>query len=106
MENTISFEQLPDAIVRLLNKVEHLEQLIINQQVIKHETTDEILGVKETAEFLNLSVPTIYSKVSRRELPVMKQGKLLHFSKKELLEYLKMGKRRTNYELIQETLNR
>lgn len=58
-----------------------------------------LLTVQEAANFLNLSKPTIYSKVSKRELPFMKRGKRLYFSKSELLEYIKEGRRQTATEI-------
>ncbi|ROI14618.1 helix-turn-helix domain-containing protein [Epilithonimonas hominis] len=60
---------------------------------------DELLTVQEAAELLKLSRPTIYSKVSRRELPCMKQGKRLYFSQTELLNYIKEGKKKTFAEI-------
>lgn len=60
---------------------------------------DKLLNIQETATFLNLSVPTIYSKVSKGELPVMKRSKRLYFSRTELTEYLKKGRKKTNSEI-------
>lgn len=57
--------------------------------------SEELLNVEEAAQFLKLSIPTIYSKVSRKELPVMKRGKRLYFSKSELFEYVKAGHMKT-----------
>ena len=68
-------------------------------------TTDrpeQLLTVQEAAQFLNLTVPTIYSKVSKGELPVMKRSKRLYFSRTELLEYLKDGRKKSNAEIEQE----
>jgi excisionase family DNA binding protein len=45
------------------------------------EQPEQLLIVQEAAQFLNLTVPTIYSKVSKGELPVMKRSKRLYFSK-------------------------
>lgn len=66
------------------------------------EPTEQFLTVEQAASLLNLTVPTIYSKVSKGELPNMKRGKRLYFSKKELLEYLKKGKRKTHEEIALE----
>lgn len=63
------------------------------------EDSEELLTVQETAQFLNLAVATIYSKVSRGELPVMKQGKRLYFSSTELMQYLKEGRKKTYTEM-------
>jgi excisionase family DNA binding protein len=56
---------------------------------------DDLLTVKDTAKFLHLSVPTIYGLIHRGELPMMKRSKRCYFSKKELIEYLKQGRRKT-----------
>ena len=63
------------------------------------EQTEQLLTVKEAADFLHLTVPTIYTKVSRGELPVMKRSKRLYFSSTELLEYIKEGRKKTNAEI-------
>jgi len=49
-----------------------------------------------------LTVPTIYSKVSKGELPVMKRSKRLYFSSTELMKYLKRGRKKSNAEIEQE----
>ena len=67
------------------------------------DENDEILTVEKTAKFLSLTVPTIYSKVSRGELPVMKRGHRLYFSQQDLLNYLKLGRIKTNDEISDET---
>jgi excisionase family DNA binding protein len=48
---------------------------------------------------MRLSVPTMYSKVSKGELPSMKRGKRLYFSRSELMSYIKQGRRSSNDEL-------
>ena len=68
-------------------------------------TTDQpeqLLTIQEAAEFLSLTVPTMYSKISKGELPVNKQSKRLYFSRTELLEYLKDGRKKSNAEIEQE----
>lgn len=70
------------------------------QTPISH--AEQLLTVQEAAEFLSLTVPTMYSKVSKGELPVMKRGKRLYFSRTELLEYLKDGRKKSNAEIDQE----
>ena len=63
---------------------------------------EQLLTIQEAAEFLSLTVPTMYSKVSKGELPVMKRSKRLYFSRTELLEYLKDGRKKSNAEIEQE----
>lgn len=82
----------------------NIESLILD---LKHNSKEEIqendedtfLTVKQASDFLKISVATTYSKVSRRELPVMKRGKRLYFSKTELIGYLKQGKKLTHDEV-------
>jgi len=60
---------------------------------------EQLLNIQEAAEFLSLTVPTMYSKVSKREIPCMKRSKRLYFSRIELLDYLKEGRRQSNAEI-------
>jgi len=63
---------------------------------------DELLTVQDTAKFLSLSVPTIYGLISKGELPVMKRSKRCYFSKVELINYLKQGRKKTLAETASE----
>lgn len=63
------------------------------------EQPEQLLTIQEAAQFLNLTVPTIYSKVSKGELPVMKRSKRLYFSSTELMEYIKEGRKKSNAEI-------
>ncbi len=72
------------------------------QTVEPTEQPEQLLSIQQAAEFLSLSVPTLYSKVSRGELPVMKRSKRLYFSRTELMEYIKEGRKKTNAEIEQE----
>lgn len=65
--------------------------------------TERLLNVHEAAQFLNLKVATIYSKVSKGELPVMKRSKRLYFSSAELMSYLKEGRVKSNTEIEAES---
>lgn len=100
MEQVLTFDQLPTAVAMLTQEVSELKQLLLNkseQQPTEHP--EQLLTVQEAAGFLNLTVPTIYSKVSKGELPVMKRSKRLYFSRTELLEYLKEGRKKSNAEI-------
>ena len=103
MEQNLTFDQLPKAVTMLTKEVSELKRLLIEKQ--ERPTTEQpeqLLTVQEAAQFLNLTVPTIYSKVSKGELPVMKRSKRLYFSSTELMEYLKEGRKKSNAEIEQE----
>ena len=102
----VTFEQLPSAVCEIYNKIEALEKLLIEQGNGRTEDeSNQLLTAPQAAVYLNIKLPTLYSKVSKRELPVMKRGKKLYFSKKELLEYLKTGRKKTMAELDLESKN-
>ena len=104
MTENLTFDQLPKAVTMLTKEVSELKRLLIEKQESKTptETPEQLLTVQEAAQFLNLTVPTIYSKVSKGELPVMKRSKRLYFSSTELMEYLKEGRKKSNAEIEQE----
>ena len=66
------------------------------------EPKDSLMTVEGAADFLSLTVPTIYSKVSKGEIPFMKQSKRLYFSRQELTNYIKKGRKKTNAEVLAE----
>ena len=98
MENPFqSIEERLGSIESLLHKIS--ENYV---EPLPKPEKEELLTVEDAAKFLSLSVPTIYSKVSKGELPVMKRSKRLYFSNYELMEYLKKGRIKTNSEIDQE----
>ena len=106
MEQVFTFDQLPKAVAMLTKEVSELKQLLLQKSNQQPSTPQEqLLTVQKAAKFLNLSVATIYSKVSRGELPYMKRGKRLHFSSTELMQYLKDGRKKTNAEIATEADN-
>ena len=103
----ITFENLPIAVSELHEKLNRIESLLLQQN--GEQTTsapDELLTVQGAAEFLSLSVPTVYGLISKGELPVMKRSKRCYFSKADLLNYLKAGRKRSNDELQSEAATR
>lgn len=106
MEQTITFDSLPTVVSQLSKKLENIERLLLekNDQQHNHQS-EKLLNIQEAAEFLSLTVPTMYSKVSKGQLPVMKRSKRLYFSRTELLEYLKKGRKKSNAEIEAEAIN-
>jgi excisionase family DNA binding protein len=88
-------------------KLSNIETLLLD---IKHQSAtvetdhpDQLLTIQQAAEFLRLSVPTLYSKCSKSEIPYMKRSKRLYFSREQLTEYIKSGRKLTNAEIEQQT---
>lgn len=104
MKQVITFEQLPDAVSKLVDKVSNIESLLSNYQCkVKSDDADQLLTVNQTAELLSLAVPTIYGLVQRSKIPVCKKGKRLYFSKQELTDWIRTGRKKTISEVEAET---
>lgn len=69
------------------------------------QTEPDLLNVNEAATFLNLAKPTIYGLVCQSKIPCMKKGKKLYFSRQELTDWLKQGKKKTIAEMQEEADN-
>lgn len=94
----ITFEQLPSAVTQLLIKLDSIERLLqtnSNNEVVE----DQLFTIKQASQYAHLSVPTFYGLVHRNAVPCMKKGKRLYFSKQELTEWIKEGKRKTSAQL-------
>lgn len=88
-------------------RLSNIENLILDLKLppttsVQDSYRENLLTVPEAAELLSLSVPTIYSKVSKGEIPFMKRSKRLYFSKQELISYIKQGRKKTNAEVLAE----
>lgn len=69
-------------------------------QIQTKTETDEIgKGAEFASKVTGKAVPTIYDLVHKRLIPHSKQGKDLYFSRKELLEWIHSGKRKTASEI-------
>jgi excisionase family DNA binding protein len=99
----ITFEQLPQAISQLQDKLENIERLLLSQDHTPPPEEDKLLTIREAAEVLHLTVPTVYGLVQRSEVPVSKKGKRLYFSKKELTAWIMSGRKKTISEIEEGT---
>ena len=106
MEHVLSFDKLPEAVTKLTNEISELKRLFIEkQEQTTTQQTERLLTIQEASVFLSLAVPTIYSKVSKGELPFMKRSKRLYFSSSELIAYLKLGRKKSNAQLVADAEN-
>ncbi|MFT5250684.1 MAG: excisionase family DNA binding protein [bacterium] len=99
----LTFDSLPQVVQQLNAKIDNITSLL--QSVKQNVPQSDLLTIKDAARFLNLSVPTLYGKVSRREIPFMKRGKRLYFSRMELTDYIKSGKVLSDKEIVDQTDN-
>jgi excisionase family DNA binding protein len=94
MENLV-FTQLSVPEVRQLFRQE-LESFFAKHTLnASHSETDQIGGIALACEITGLARPTIYGLVAQSKIPNMKRGKLLYFSRKELTDWIRQGRRKT-----------
>lgn len=95
-------------------RLNELEALVFNQvrkalaevtQTKADPIKNELLTVKQAAELLSVSVPTIYGYVHFRQIPCMKRRGRVYFSKSELLAWVQSGKRSTIDEIKTRAIN-
>ncbi len=90
------FDDLPEAVAEILTRLERIEEQIkdLPKQV---EEREEVFTVHGVANYLNLSKTTIYTLVSRREIPHYKTRGRLFFSKEAIMDWLKVNPRDDKY---------
>jgi len=77
-----------------------IDQAISDGLSSKKENCNEIYTLSETSEYLSLAKQTLYGLTSKREIPFIKKGKKLYFSKRELDLWLQEGKQCTKQEIL------
>lgn len=93
-----SFDEIPNVLARIEQRLERIEKnLAISKD--SDQSDMDYIGIKEACKILNFTTPTLYSKVCRREIPFYKKGNRLYFSKSELLEWIRQGKRKSANEI-------
>jgi excisionase family DNA binding protein len=95
----ITFDHLPRAVSQLQDKLDNIERLLLSRSEVPQPEADKLLTIKEAAEFLHLTVPTVYLLVQRAEIPVCKRGKRLYFSKQEITDWIMAGRKKTALEI-------
>lgn len=98
MQNLV-FTQLSIPEVRQLFRDELVSYFAENKIGAAQTDADEIGGIDLAVEITGKAKPTIYGLVHDRKIPHSKQGKQLYFSRKELTNWLRAGKRKTQAEL-------
>jgi excisionase family DNA binding protein len=99
----IQFEDLPEAVGELLEKVCSIEHRLAEVVPPGAAPDNALLTINEASEYLNLSRHTVYKLVQGRLIPFSKKGKRLIFIKQELLAWVKEGRQMTARERLLET---
>nr|WP_199156123.1 helix-turn-helix domain-containing protein [Pedobacter sp. ASV2] len=93
-----SFEQLPYILVGIEERLDKIEDILLERY--RHDMSkNDFIGAKEACGILRFSLPTLYTKVCKREVPFYKQGNRLYFSKLELFDWIQKGKKKSLSEI-------
>lgn len=72
----------------VFDRIERIES-ILHDLAENWQSSVKPLSVSEISEYLKLSESTVYSKVSKREIPFEKVGKRLYFYQPEIDRWIK-----------------
>lgn len=89
-----TFDQLPSFMKNIDERLEKIEELL-NKRFQTQISEEDYISAKNASVLLNFTLSTLYSKVCRREIPFYKQGNRLYFSRQELSDWIKDGRKKT-----------
>ena len=79
---------------------DELAQFFSDNQILSAQPEpDEIGGIELAMKITGKAKPTIYSLCADRKIPHFKKSKQLLFSRNDLLEWIKAGRRKTQTEI-------
>lgn len=93
MDN-ITFEQLPQAVSILIEKVGLLAdrvEKVLGKTPHQHDEKHHLLTLNEVATLLGKSSSTIYAMTSDKRIPYHKRGNKLYFFKDEIIGWIEQG---------------
>jgi excisionase family DNA binding protein len=101
----ITFEQMPEAIALVLEKVTRIENLLAGRKddslIFK-----EMLTTDEAASFIGISKSSLYKMTARKELPTYKPGgKKVYLKRSELIDWLASQRNCSKAEIEQQALD-
>ena len=98
--NNLTFDSLPAAVSKLLEKVSNIEMQLQNA-TNQNLDTFHWFDLPGLCEYLpdKPAKPTVYAYVQHRTIPFHKKGKKLFFLKSEIDGWLMLGRRQTAIEI-------
>lgn len=100
-----TFEQLPQAVALLLEKVSRIEELLSGNPEVAR-SIKELLTTKEAATLMGISMSAVYKMTSQREVPVYKpSGKKAYLKREDLMAYMSRNRSMSREEIEREAAN-
>ena len=94
----VTHDNLPQAVEHLIKMMEEQAQNSKNNMSVE----DDEISIEEVSSLIKKSVSTIYRYTCQNSIPHSKQGNTLHFYRSEILEWMKMHKKKCINELSDE----
>lgn len=94
------FSSLLDGLIKVL--AEQITANIKNELQIQPQKVtqeDEFFNIDELSKLIGLTKPTIYGHVHRNTIPFIKKGRMLRFSKNDILNWLQDGKSKSKADI-------
>lgn len=100
----LTFNELPQAVTKLYNKLENIERLLLEKSTTSQSQSDIWFDLNEVVKYdpEKRTKPTFYGYIHRREIPFHKRGKKIIFLKSEIDNWLMRGRRKTLTEITSE----
>jgi excisionase family DNA binding protein len=101
----LTFEQLPEAVAMLPEKVNRIEDLLISGKETK-VPGKEILNAEEAIALMGISKSMLYKMTHTNEIPFYKPGgKILYFKRAELMDWMSQYRVKTRSEIEKEAID-
>lgn len=96
-DETITFEQLPQAVSMLISEVKEVKSLLKTKSQVPVEPADRWFNLQELCEYLpdRPAKQTVYGWIGQHIIPYHKKGKKLQFLKSEIDQWLLADQRQT-----------
>lgn len=101
----LTFEQLPEAVALILEKVSRIEKMLSKGKGADDELKP-MLTITEAAEYMGLSLSSLYKMTHRREIPVYKpSGGKVYLKREDINAYLSKHRLMSQDEIEKEAIN-
>jgi excisionase family DNA binding protein len=101
----ITFEQMPEAITLLLEKMTRIENLLTSGRA-DSLMVKEMLTTDEAAELMGISKSSLYKMTARKDLPTYKPGgKKVYLKRTEVVAWLASRRNCSTAEIEQQALD-
>ena len=85
----VSFEQMPELIQNLVERIESLEKTVREKQQQQPQPLEgELMSVEDVCKLLGKSKSAVYRTVRYRDIPYIRQGNRLYFDRATIKKWL------------------